>query len=310
MKTSRLFLSAASVLVLCSAVFGSGSDKVLKMRIAVVPLDWNGHDNISNYQIPVEFQNGIYEKLTKKLFDTGKFVILERDAMEAMLKEKEIKQDNTGQSQKGKTVPAQAMVQGKVTDFSLNSSGTGGGVGIPTPFGGIGVSGGTTTGRVGLNVRIFDVDTSEVIATEDSDKSVEAHHFSVGANIGGVFASMDHFDSTPLGKATTEAIDEAVDKIVKDMANQPWSASVADWDTGAQEVTINAGDELGVKEGDAFDIYRVTKVIKDPDTGEILGKKTAKIGSIKIKSVDKKFSVATPIDGKDFQVGDIVKEQK
>lgn len=280
------------------------------MRIAVVPLDWSGHDYINNYEIPVEFRNAIYEKLTKKLFDTGKFVLLERDAMEALVKEKDIKEDNTGQSQKGKTVPAQAMVQGKVTDFNLSSSGTGGGISVPTPFGGIGGSASVTTARVGLNVRIFNVDTSEIIATEDADKSVEAHHFSIGADIGGVFASMDHFDSTPLGKATTDAISEAVDKIVKDMADQPWSASVADWDDKAKEVTINAGSELGIKEGDAFDVYRVTKIIKDPDTGAILGKKTEKTGSIKIKSVDKKFSVATPIDGTDFNVGDIVKEQR
>ncbi|HEY3780253.1 MAG TPA: CsgG/HfaB family protein [Fimbriimonadaceae bacterium] len=308
MKATRFLFTTASILVLCSAVFAT--DKTLKMRIAVVPLDWSGHDSVANQGVPADFQNGIYEKLTKKLFDTGKFIILERDAMDAMLKEKDIKQDNTGQNQKGKTVPAQAMVQGKVTDFSLNSSGTGGGISVPTPFGGIGGGGSVTTARVGMNVRIFDVDTSELLATEDADKSVEQHNWSISANIGGVFADMNHFDASPLGKATTKAIDEAVDKIVADLAKQPWSASVADWDGTAKEVTINAGSDLGVQEGDGFDIYRVTKVIKDPDTGEILGKKSSKVGSIKIKSVEKKFAVATPIDGSDFQVGDIVKEQK
>jgi curli biogenesis system outer membrane secretion channel CsgG len=308
MKASRVLVSVASILILSVAALAA--DKTLKMRIAVVPLDWAGHDYMSNYEIPVEFRNGIYEKLVKKLFDTGKFVVLDRDAAEALQKEKAIKEDNTGQSQKGKTVPAQAMVDGKVTDFSLNSSGTGGGISVPTPFGGIGGSASVTTARVGLNVRIFDVDTSEVLATEDSDKSVEAHNFSIGANIGGVFASMDHFDSTPLGKATTQCIDECVDKIVKDLAKQPWSASVADWDAIAKEVTINAGSDLGVAEGDTFDVYRVTKVIKDPDTGEILGKKSSKIGTIHIKSVEKKFAVGTPTDGTDFAVGDIIKEQK
>jgi curli biogenesis system outer membrane secretion channel CsgG len=308
MKANRFLFTAASALLLCSAVFAA--DKTLKMRIAVVPLDWAGHDSVSSQSVPVEFQNGIYEKLTKKLFDTGKFIILERDAMDAMLKEKEIKQDNTGQSQKGKTVPAQAMVQGKVTDFSLQSSGTGGGISVPTPFGGIGGGGSVTTARVGINVRIFNVDTSELIATEDADKSIEQHNWSISANIGGVFADMNHFDASPLGKATTKAIDEAVDKIVKDMAGQSWSASVADWDGTAKEVTINAGSDLGVQEGDAFDVYRVTKVIKDPDTGEILGKKTTKVGSIKIKSVEKKFAVAIPMDGTDFMIGDTIKEQK
>jgi hypothetical protein len=54
----------------------------------------------------------------------------------------------------------------------------------------------------------------------------------------------------------------------------------------------------------------VAKVIKDPDTGEILGVKTAKIGRVRIKDVQKKFAVADLIEGSGADVGDLVSESK
>ena len=78
-------------------------EKRLKIRLAVAPLDWSFAES---WNVPQGFQQAIYEKLTKKLLDTGKFVMLEREALDALLKEQGIKEDNTGQSQKGKIVPA------------------------------------------------------------------------------------------------------------------------------------------------------------------------------------------------------------
>jgi curli biogenesis system outer membrane secretion channel CsgG len=309
MMLSRKVAAVVAALTVFTA-FATAAPHTLKMRIAVAPLDWSDHDAIDNYQIPVEFRNAIYEKLVKKLMDTGKYIVLEREAMEALLTEKDIKTDNTGQSQKGKIVPAQALIKAKLTDFDLNNRSTGGSLGIGGSLGGISLGGRTSEARVGMNVRIFDVDTSEMIADESADKSVSSHSVSVSGNINSVFASVDSFDRTPLGDATTKAISEAVDKISASLDHQPWSASVADWDATAKEVTINAGGEVGVEVGDTYDVYRVTKVIKDPETGAILGKKTSRIGSIRITSVEKKFAVASPVEGTDFTIGDVVKAIK
>lgn len=80
--------------------------------------------------------------------------------------------------------------------------------------------------------------------------------------------------------------------------------------TKAKELTLNAGSEVGVSAGNVFDVYKVTKVIKDPETGAVLGKKTAKIGTIKVTSVEKKFSLASVIEGEGFDVGAVVREIK
>src|SRR3954453_20186590 len=111
MILSRKVAAILAALTVFTA-FASAEPHTLKMRIAVAPLDWSKHDTIDNWQIPVEFRNAIYEKLVKKLMDTGKFIVLEREAMEALLNEKGIKQETSGQAQKGKITPAQTLVKG------------------------------------------------------------------------------------------------------------------------------------------------------------------------------------------------------
>lgn len=303
----RILATAVAAFALAVSAAASPPDaeqRTLKMRVAVAPLDWSDRYWIDDWQIPVEFRNAIYEKLVKKLHDSGKFVVLERDALEALLKEQAIKEDNTGQSQKGKVVPAQALVKGKVTDFSLRKGGVGGGISVK----GINVGASVTEAKMGISVRIFNVDTSEVLANEDAASSVQSTSFRFSGGIGSVFTDFAAFERSPLGEATTKAINQAVEKIIKKLEGQPWTASVADWDADAKELTINAGSDLGVREGDRFEIHRVTRVIKDPETGEILGKRTAKVGVIRIVQVEKKFAIAEVIEGEGFGAGDVVKE--
>lgn len=276
------------------------------MRVAVAPLDWGDRYWVDDWQIPVEFRNAIYEKLVKKLLDTGQFVVLEREALDALLREQAIKEENTGKSQKGKTVPAQALVKGKVTDFQMKQSGAGGGIGIK----GLRIGAKVTEAKMSMNVRIFSVDSSEVLATEEASGKVQSTSFRFSGGIGSVFTDFAAFERSPLGEATTKAIDQAVEKVMKKLGTQLWTASVADFDSDSKEVTINAGSDLGVQVGDVFEIHRVSRIVRDPETGEILGKKTAKLGMVRVKEVEKKFAVAEVVEGTQFEAGDVVKEIK
>lgn len=307
MKRALLLASLALITSFAGTVEQA---KVYKLRVAVAPLDWSKNDRIDNWQIPVEFRQAIYEKLVQKLHATGKFVVLEREALEALLQEKAIKEENTGQSQAGKIVPAQFLVRGQLTDFALNSKGGGGGVSIGGSIGGVRVGGRVSEAKVGMNVRMFDVDTSEMIASESAAKSVQATGFDFGGWVNSVGGDFGVYAKSPLGQATTKALDEAVEKIVKALGKQPWQCMVADYDAQAKEVILNAGSELGVGVGDLFEVYAVTRIIKDPETGAVLGKRTAKIGMIKVTEVEKKFSTAMVIDGDGFAAGAIVREPK
>lgn len=307
MKRALLLASLALITSFAGTVEQA---KVYKLRVAVAPLDWSKNDRIDNWQIPVEFRQAIYEKLVQKLHATGKFVVLEREALEALLQEKAIKEENTGQSQAGKIVPAQFLVRGQLTDFALNSKGGGGGVSIGGSIGGVRVGGRVSEAKVGMNVRMFDVDTSEMIASESAAKSVQATGFDFGGWVNSVGGDFGVYEKSPLGQATTKALDEAVEKIVKALGKQPWQCMVADYDAQAKEVILNAGSELGVGVGDLFEVYAVTRIIKDPETGAVLGKRTAKIGLIKVMEVEKKFSTALVVEGDGFAAGAIVREPK
>ena len=77
--------------------------------------------------------------------------------------------------------------------------------------------------------------------------------------------------------------------------------------TSGDTVYINLGSLHNVKVGDVFGIYKITKEIKDPDTGEVLGKEEKKVGEIKITEVKgEKLSEAIIISGK-AEEGDVVK---
>lgn len=304
----RLSWILVALLVAASAV-GVAQPK-LKMRIAVAPLDWSEKNSIDNWTIPVEFRNAIYEKLVKRLLDSGRFIVLEREAMEALLNEKAIKEETSGQNQARKITPAQALVKGKVTDFELHARGAGGGGGVLGSVGGIGIGARTNDSKVGINVRIFDVDSSELIASEDATGVAKSVGFSISGGLNQVFGTFSAYEKSPLGEATTKAINTCVDKIIQKLDKRPWQAFVADWDGDAKEVTINAGSDAGVSEGDVFEVHRVTKEIRDPDTGELLGKKTVKAGMIKVTSVEKKFAVCMVIEGSEFAPGDVVRSIK
>lgn len=304
MRFANRLLAGAALLALALPVLADEPLR-LKMRVAVAPLDWTDA-SIGDWSVPGEFQTALYEKLVKKLLDTGRFVVLERESLDALLQEQAITEENTGQSQAGKIVPAQALVQAKVTDFSLANKGGGGGISI----GPIAVGGRLTEAKTGLNVRIFDVETSELLASETATGTASSKSFAIGANIGSAFTTFDAFEQSPLGDATNKALDKAVEQILGKLKERPWSARVADWDEASSELILNAGGESGVRAGDVFEVHRVTRIVKDPDTGKVITRRTQKIGTIKVVEVEAKFAIATLIEGEGFEVGDQVLQPK
>ncbi len=306
MRRHLVSLALIGLATLASAQGGQAA-KHLKIRIAVAPIDYGTFQYIDQWQIPIEFRNAIDEKLAAKLHDTGRFIVLEREAMEPLLQEKAIKEDNTGQSQKGKIVPAQALIRAKLTDFTLARRGSGLGINV----GSIGrVGGNVTQASVGVNLTMFDVDTSELLATADAGGKAQSTSFKLqsGARFG--FADFSTFENSPLGDAMNKALDATVQKVLEKLGGQPWSAKVADYDATAKEVTINAGEDTGVQVGDTFDLMHVTGVVKDPETGEVLRVKSTKVGRVKVKEVQKKFAVADLIEGPGADAGDLVLEPK
>jgi hypothetical protein len=64
-----------------------------------------------------------------------------------------------------------------------------------------------------------------------------------------------------------------------------------------QQVTINRGDGTGLELGQVWDVFSPGKVIKDPDTGEVLGREEFWAGRVRIVAIQARLSTAEILDG-------------
>ncbi len=281
---------------------GAPSSKRLKMRVAVAPLEFKDYYFDGRYNVPVAFRNAIYEKLVKKLLETGRFIVLEREAYEELMREQSLRPEGNDPSRQ-RTTWAQVIIKGNVTDFVFQRRGVGVSVGTPK-LGNVGAT--LIEAQMGMNVRLVDTETTQVLLTEEAKGEASSSSFSWSGDIGSVFANLTVFENSPLGEATTKAINQAVDKIVKRLEKLPWSAKVVDVE--GEEVYFNAGSECNVRVGERFDVYRIVRVIRDPETGEVLGKREQKVGTLVVREVNTRWSLGNFEGIEKVQIGDIIRE--
>jgi hypothetical protein len=100
---------------------------------------------------------------------------------------------------------------------------------------------------------------------------------------------MGGFMKDNVGKATADAVNQAVEFLTKQLESIPWEGSVVA--VKGDRITINRGSREGVSEGLLLDVGQVEEV-RDPDTGEMLDSDMTKVATIKVTSVKEKISYA------------------
>lgn len=148
-----------------------------------------------------------------------------------------------------------------------------------------------SAGAVAVDIRIVDATTSQVIEVVHVREALNSSAFDVSLAYRNVAFGSREFWSTPVGEASKRVIDRAVEEISQRAAKRPWEGLIVEFDGAA--LTINAGASSGVKLGDRFAIEHVERVMTDPRTGEILGKRKKRLGTIEIKEVDTNFAAGT-----------------
>lgn len=296
-KTVSILLATALV---GSAVSGPVvSQRKLKMRIAIEPVNWKDHESVGSWHVPAEFRSAIYEKLTKKLTDSGKCIVVDWPEVEAALK------SQNDPAKKGKAVPAQIMLRSYVTEFDMSQASSGGGINV----GNIGrIGGSATVGKMALKLKLSSIDTAEVVGEDSATGNASRTGFRFNGNHTLAFADFQSFEKSPLGEATSKAVDDAAKKILVQLEKAKWSCRIADFDATSKEITLSAGSEAGVAVGDVFEVHKVTRQVKDENTGEILGVRTVKVGTIKVSEVDKRYAFAKIESGEGFESGLLVRE--
>ena len=296
---SKTISVGLGLFVLGLVIVGGGLEAAPKKTIAVSEFEnksgWSGHWKIGW---------GMQEMMTTSLVDTGKFTVLERQDLEAIMAEQDLGASGRAASSSaaaiGKLGRAQILISGAVTEFTEKKGGEGGGIG----FKGFRIGGSHEQAHVAVNIRIYDTSTGEVLDSLREEGSADAGGLKIGYSNADFGGDLGGFRKTPLGKATQEVIDKAVAKIASRLKSVPWQGKIIK--ATPSKVYINAGSEAGVETGQEFTVLSKGEALIDPDTGMNLGSETTEIGTIEVTAVKEKFSIAKVLEGSDFKRGDMI----
>lgn len=300
-----------------------------KKRVAVLDFDYATVSSsvAAIFGTNVDVGRGVGDLLVNKLVEGGKYSVIERKALDAVLAEQNFSNSNRANpgsaAQIGKVLGVDAIIIGSITQFGRDDKNT--------SLGGLGaVTGGFGLGRVGrkkakavvgLNSRVIDINTAEILAvakgfgeSKRSGTSLGGGGGSWGTAVGGGNIDMgsSNFGDTILGEAVSAAVDEMYLELQKSADVLPTrevkvDALVADATDGI--LILNVGTNGGIKVGDVLDVRRLVREVKDPASGRVLRAITEKLGTVTISEADEGSSVGTYSGGGEVKVGDKVQSQ-
>lgn len=169
----------------------------------------------------------IRDMLTTSLFNSNRYIVLERDAIKDVMVEQEFSASGkVGQASKipiGQIEGAELLVVAALTGFDPGAAGAGG-FPIPIPVGDddwaiLRIN--YRSSYISMDVRVLDVETSRVVATV----AVEGKASKIRADVAGVVSTryghvdlpvvLSGFTNTPMEKAINKMVDAAVTSIVE-----------------------------------------------------------------------------------------------
>lgn len=237
------------------------SERVLKRKVA-----------IGRFSNETSYAKGIfYDKnndpmgkqaldiLSAKLAASGKFLLLERNDMDVLLKENET--NGTSLS----TIGADYMIIGSITEYGRKDIGK---TGVFT-------STKTQVVEAAVAIRLVEVATGLIVYSDEAKGTAEITSKTT-LGIGGKAG----FDATLSDKAISEAIGQLVENIINKCTDKPWRTYFLSYDKDA--VLIAGGASQGIKAGDTFDILIKGKKVKNPQTGVMIELPGEKVGTVNV----------------------------
>lgn len=267
---------------------------------------WNYDVNTDYGMVPIQ---GLDAMLTDVLLQTGRFDVVERESLDAILGEQDLADSGRvaapSAAKKGKVLGAQLGIKLVVNSYEPNIKGKKRGLGgIGRMIGGRtgalagGINWQNAESRVGITVQIIDMETSQIIGSKQVDVRLKARKIGFGGvgwgTSGALGGFMGSYSATPIGQAMIAAVNVGVYHIVKDVGSQAPEGVVADVSPGKVMVTMGQGQ---VRTDDIIRAVGLGKEIFHPETGVLLSREETLIGELRITEVHDSFSFAAPIDG-------------
>ncbi len=247
--------------------------------------------------------NGIEAIVIDSLAQSGRFRLVERTELSSVLGEQDLvtsgRVAQPSGAATGNVLGAEYLVQLVVTDYQNDVSGTDGGIGglltNKVPLLG-GVKAGTSSGRVGLNLRLINAETSEITFTKQIESVIKETNLGFGGvtwgGAGALGGFLSTYSKTPIGQAVIAGVNQAVFELIKEIGARPAEGSVVKADPG--QIFLNLGED-SVAVGDRLQVLRKGEELIDPETGISLGGSSTVIGEIQVNQVQEKFSIAGPV---------------
>ncbi|MBN1669774.1 MAG: hypothetical protein JXR37_01995 [Kiritimatiellae bacterium] len=245
------------------------------------------------------------------LFDTGRFVLVEREKLSEVIKEQDLMASGRmakakTAAQTGKIRPARYLARGVISECEESQSGGGGGIAIK----GIRVGGGKSEAHIAIIMKLIDTTTGEIVAKERIVGKAGRTALKLGLYFKGVGTDMGGFKKTPLAQAAQDCVNQGAKMIAVKMEEFPFEGSVVKV-TNSGQIIINRGSNFGVETGQELILAEDGELLTDPDTGAVLGKEEGKvIGKIKVSKVAETMSYCDAVEGEaNPPTGTVVKAQ-
>lgn len=198
--------------------------------------------------------------LSTKLASSNKFILLERQDMDKI--EQELKIAGNESLQK---VGADYLIIGSITEFGRKN------VGDVSVFS----RSKTQTVQAGVNIRLIDVSTGQIIYSEESKGEAETTNKTVMG-----LGKQTDYDATLSDKAISAAISKLVENIINNCMDRPWKSYFLAHDENG--ILISGGKSQGIKIGDTYDVVEKGRSVKNPQTGMMIELPGKTVGKIKI----------------------------
>ena len=217
--------------------------------------------------------------LSAKLFETGRFIMLERSDLGKIQQELKMGEKTSLKNS------ADFLILGSITEFGRKENSA---VGVFSRVK-------KQEAFAKVHIRIVDVSTGQIIYSEEGKGTA----FSEAGTVMGV-GDKGGYNGQLNDKAIDAAISDLASNIIENMLDKPWRGYILGYEDGS--VITSGGKSQNINAGDAFDVIREGKKVKNPQTNMMITLPGKKVASIEIDSTfgdtpETEVSFATIIEG-------------
>lgn len=199
--------------------------------------------------------------LSSKLFETGKFIMLERADLTKI--EKELSMSGSSALNNA----ADYIIVGSITEFGRKEVSD---VGVFSRVK-------RQEANASVNIRIIDVSTGQIIYSEKG-KGIAYSEAGTVLGVGDKAA----YDSSLNDKVLDVAITDLASNIVENMLGKAWRSYILSYEDG--NLILSGGKSQNIKQGATFDVMKSGKKVKNPQTGMFITLPGKAIAKVKVTS--------------------------